>query len=382
LDIRTEAKETRIQLCLDCGKCTVVCPVARFDPEFNPRLIVQRNLSKLDPAVDDSIWSCVNCQMCLERCNYRVKFPDFIKFLRAEAVAEGVQAPCSHGAALQAMMRLMAASDIEQDRLNWLPKDIALAADADTVFFVGCAPYFDAMFAGIGVNTLEGVEGSLRLLNSAKVPFTLMANERCCGRDLLLQGDLKGFTALAEANMAEFARLGVKKIIVSCPECYETLKTDYDWQAGGAPEVVFLTELLLPLIEKGELKLDKTEQKVTYQDPCALGRGARIFDSPRKLLEASGAKLMEMEESREKALCCGASPWSHCGSVNQCIQSERLRQAEATGADLLVTACPKCQIHLKCAQHGQRSVSGIAIRDLSSILGKSLNQEVRQVGSR
>lgn len=379
-DGKQEIKDTRIHLCLDCGKCTVVCPVAKYNPEFNPRLIVQRNTEQKGMNFQDkTIWSCLNCYMCLERCNYRVEFPEFIRILRTEALGKGTEAQCSHGGALQSMMHLMTGGDVHQERLGWLPRDIKLSEQYDSIFFVGCAPYFDVMFRDLGVNTLEGVKGALRLLNRAQIPFNLLVNERCCGRDLLLQGDKEGFIALAKANMDEFNRLGVKKIITTCPECYYSLKVDYPKVLGGTvAEVVYWTDAIAPLIQSGELHLGKLKEKATYQDPCTLGRGLRIFDSPRQLLSAiDGLKLVEMEQSREKALCCGASSWVHCGAANRQIQDERLTQAEATGAGILVTSCPKCQIHLKCAQRSRNGrMPNIDIQDLTSLVARSLDQEV------
>jgi heterodisulfide reductase subunit D len=375
-----EIKDTRVHLCLDCGKCTVVCPVARYNPEFNPRLIVQRNLEQKDRNLqDETIWSCINCYMCLERCNYRVEFPEFIRILRAEAVGKGSEVECTHGGSLQALMHLMAGGNLRQERLGWLSSDIKLSKQHDTVFFVGCAPYFDIMFRDLEVNTLGGVKGVLRLLNRANVPFNFMANERCCGHDLLLQGDKKGFMALAQANIDEFNRLGVKKVITACPECYYALKVDYPRMLGSSvAEVLYWTEIIAPLLKEGELRLDNLKEVATYQDPCTLGRNLRIFDSPRQILCAvNGLEFREIQPSREVALCCGASSWVHCGATNKQIQDERLAQAEATGADVLVTSCPKCQIHLKCAQHSRNGKTpGIEIQDLGALVARSLDQEV------
>jgi heterodisulfide reductase subunit D len=374
-----EIKDTRIHLCLDCGKCTVVCPVARYNPEFNPRLIVQRNMEHGSWNYnDEAIWSCLNCYMCLERCNYRVEFPEFIRILRTEALVKGTQAKCSHGGALQASMHLMARKKVKQQRLSWLPSDIRLSAHHDTVFFVGCAPYFDIVFKDLGVNTLESVKSTLRLLNRAGIPFNLLANELCCGRDLLLEGDKEGFMALAQANINEFNRLGVKRIIAGCPECYYALKIDYPRMLGKTvAEVVYWTEVLAPLFDSGELHLGRLKEKATYQDPCTLGRGLRIFDSPRKILGAiEDLELVEMQPNRETALCCGASSWVHCGAANRQIQDERLTQAEATGAEVMVTSCPKCLIHLKCTQQSRNGKKPkIDIRDLACLVARSLDQE-------
>ncbi len=373
-DLNQKIKDTKVRLCLDCGKCTVVCPVAQYNSDFNPRLIIQRRLNGppgQTPAPDETVWSCLNCQMCLERCNYQVKFPQFITSLRAEAVQDGARVQCSHGGALQAAMRMMSHKGINQERLDWLPEDIVLAEQSDTRFFVGCAPYFDVVFADLGVKTLDGVIAALRLLNKAGIPFNLLANERCCGRDLLLQGDEEGFRALAKANAAEFSRHGVKKIITYCPECYSALKNEYPKVTGGTGiEVISLVEVLAPVAKDKKIVAGKLNKKVTYHDPCTLGRGFRVFDPPRQLLQSvNGVQLVEMENNREKSLCCGANPWAHCSAVNRQVQGQRLAQAAGSGADVLVTACPKCQIHLTCAQKSEDlKTKNIQIKDLASLL--------------
>jgi heterodisulfide reductase subunit D len=377
-NLEKEIKDTKVRLCLDCGKCTVVCPVSQFDPDFNPRLIIQKRMGQKQWDIkDESIWSCLNCQMCYERCNYRVKFPEFINSLRAEAVHEGAAVQCSHGGLLQSTMHIMAKNGLKQERLNWLPDDIELTEQSDTRFFVGCAPYFDVVFKDLGVKTIDGVLGALRLLNKAKIPFNLLANERCCGRDLLLQGDRKGFLELATANKEEFAKHGVKKLITYCPECYACLKTEYPLVPGGNEiEIVNIYELIAPLIKDKKLDLGNLAKKVTYHDPCSLGRGFRIFDEPRRLLTSvKGLNLVEMKNNKENSLCCGANPWAYCNSVNHQIQEERLAQARDTEAELLVTACPKCQIHLKCAQKSEGSQAAqIEIKDLASLVAEASNR--------
>ena len=124
------------------------------------------------------------------------------------------------------------------------------------------------------------------------------------------------------------------------------------------------------------MTLGSLVKQVTYHDPCTLGRGFRLFDEPRRLLTGiTGLKLVEMEYNRETALCCGANPWAYCNSVNRQVQGQRLAQARATSAEILVTACPKCQIHLKCAQKSEDcQVDQIEIQDLASLAAGSLNR--------
>jgi heterodisulfide reductase subunit D len=375
--LKLEKENSKLRLCLDCGKCTTFCPVAACNPDFNPRRIIQQSLNPNSAGVQNSlIWSCLECGTCQQFCNYNVEFPRFITGMRQQLVQKGESVHCSHGGAIQSAMHLMAQSNTNQKRLDWLPQDIKLTPKSETGFFVGCAPYLDVFFQDLGVKTLEGVTGALRLLNQAGIPFNLIENERCCGRDLLLQGDEAGFLALAQANSAEFKRQGFKRLITYCPECYVCLKNEYPSALSSQGiEVLNLVELLAPLAAEKKLILHKLSKRLTYHDPCTLGRGSGIYDQPRDLLESmSGVNLVEMEDNRERSLCCGASPWAYCNSVNRQIQNQRLSQAQATQADMLVTACPKCQIHLKCAQKSAEcQVPQIPVVDFATLLSGSFN---------
>ncbi|MFC1919392.1 (Fe-S)-binding protein [Chloroflexota bacterium] len=380
LDSDSIINGSKVRLCLDCGKCTVVCPVARYDTEFNPRLIVQDALKRnCGTPINEKVWSCIGCNMCVERCNYNVDFTDFIRFLRHKGWEDGDDIQYSHSGILQSAMRLMARKDTRQNRLNWLPDDIRVDNETDVAFFVGCAPYYDIQFSDLDVATTETTKDALRLLNLGQTPFKLLPNERCCGRDLLLLGDFDGFMALAQANIQSFHEKGIRKIITNCPECLYTLKVDYprfldDWDI----QVEHLYEAIAPLIEANKIKLGHLNKKVTFHDPCTLGRYLNIYDQPRNIIESvEGLEILEMADTRAKALCCGASPWANCGFVNKQIQKERLSQAGDTGADVLITACPKCKIHLRCAQKNLLSdnVCQIEIQDLASLLIQSLSPQ-------
>ncbi|MGA9047988.1 MAG: (Fe-S)-binding protein [Dehalococcoidia bacterium] len=374
-ELKDIIRQTKAHFCLDCGKCTAVCPVSRYDPQFSPRLIVRKALRHPEKIYSDhNIWSCIGCNMCTIRCNYNVSYVDFIRYLRMKSREHGTEPVYSHAGLTESVMHMMGKKEASQDRLEWIPKDINISASSDTAFFVGCAPYFDTIFKDIGVKSTDGPIGAMRLLNKADVSYTVLANERCCGHDLILSGDKTGFINLGQANIQELHKRGIKKIITACPECYYTLKVDYarffsDWNV----EVYHLTEV--PEIYK--ITVNKTESqkahlKMTFHDSCKLGRYFKKYDEPRNILRTlADAELIEMEYNRNNAVCCGASPWMFCGSVNKQIQDERLRQADTTGADYLVTSCPKCQIHLTCAQSSDgRAAKKIKIVDMYHLISE------------
>ena len=376
MNINEIIRQTKAHYCLDCGKCTAVCPVNRFDPQFSPRLIVQKALRNKDGAYSDpGIWSCIGCNMCTVRCNYNVSYVELIRHLRMRSRENGTELVYSHGGITESVMHLMGQKDIRQDRLGWLPGDVQVNGPGDTAFFVGCAPYFDTIFQDLNVKLTDGTIGAMRLLNRAEVPFAIIDNERCCGHDLLLAGDGNGFAGLGRNNMAEFKARGIRKVITSCPECYYTLKVDYPrYVEGWDIEVVHISEVPGILDLKGA---PSTKIRAAFHDSCKLGRHFKMYDGPRQILTSlAGAELCEMENNKENSLCCGASPWMFCGSVNKQIQDERLRQADATGADCLVTSCPKCQIHLTCAgMSGDGKYANIKIVDLYHLASQSLAQK-------
>lgn len=143
---------------------------------------------------------------------------------------------------------------------------------------------------------------------------------------------------------------------------------DYDF------EVIHITELLNELIRDGKLRFNKLEEKITYHDPCRLGKHLGIYDAPREVLKSiPGIEMVEMESNRSGSLCCGTSAWMNCGMDSKQIRSKRLAEAKATGASMLITSCPKCFIHFKCAQSEKlpEELKGIQVNDLSSLLIKA-----------
>ena len=244
----------------------------------------------------------------------------------------------------------MANSTIRQKRLEWLSDEYHTSDQSDTLFFAGCAPYFEPIFEDIGARPLDIAKGSLKILNLLGIEPRLLPNERCCGHDMLWTGDIETFKKLAEHNAATIREAGIRKIIFSCPECYRTFKEDYPKYVNLDCELQHITELLAEKIEEGKVNFDMVRKKVTYHDPCRLGRHLGIYEPPRKLIESiPGMELVEMKQNREESLCCGTSAFTNCDSYSKQVRIERLLEAKATGADALVTSCPKCQIHFKCA---------------------------------
>jgi Fe-S oxidoreductase len=266
----------------------------------------------------------------------------------------------------------MATTPDRQQRLDWLDPSLRVSTSGDTILFVGCAPYFDRVFDFPGLRPVETARNAVRLLNHVGIEPVLLDDERCCGHDLLWLGDTKNFRLLAERNLARIAATGATRVVFSCPECLRTFKLDYQSRFGkSALELLHISELLAR--ESSQLDPGAMPGRVTFHDPCRLGRHLGIYDPPRELLQSvPGLELVEMKHSREQATCCGGTAWVECGTAVKCLQNERLAEAEATGAERLVTACPKCDIHLRCARCGTDTKAGPEIVNMIDLLAESL----------
>lgn len=369
-------KANNAWLCLDCGKCSSVCPVALHlvDRFTSPRLLVETAVAcgEDDTLEDPLLWSCLTCQRCSEICPSEVDFSAFIQGARQLAFKRGLSGSCTHSGMVQGWMRMMADPELAQDRLGWLEDGLAVDPESDTIYFPGCLPYYQSAFGDLGIEALEIARGAVKILNALGIQPRVLADERCCGHDLYWLGDLETFQKLASLNLALLRGNGAKRVITTCPECAYTLRVTYPDQVGQTGlEVLHLSEFLAgqPPPARSE-----TGVAVTYQDPCRLGRFSDIYQQPRDLIKRLGYDLVEMDHNRGTSICCGTSCWSACGKVNQKIQNSRLDEASASGAELLVTACVKCQIHLKCAQKacGDGKAFQIPVRDLTTLLAERM----------
>jgi Fe-S oxidoreductase len=361
---------------MECGKCSAVCPVTRFEKQVyaSPRLLVEEAMvGNTEAVLENSLfWSCLTCKRCSALCPSDVFFSEFIRDARRLARREGRFGPCTHGEVIQTWGRMMTDPALRQNRIGWIPENALVSEDGDTVFFVGCAPHYDALFRHLDTEGIDISRASVKILNHIGIVPQIMADERCCGHDQLWEGDFETFTALARINLKSFAETGARRIITACPECARTLKLDYPRLIGEhGMEVQHLAEVMAEALENGSLKVDPPARSLpaTYQDPCRLGRHLGVYQAPRRVMAALGFEVREMEDSKQASLCCGTSCWTACGQVSKAIQVERLKQAKATAAHLLITACIKCQIHFRCAQLDPdvRASIDIDIRDITAV---------------
>jgi len=273
----------------------------------------------------------------------------------------------------------MTSPTIKQKRLEWLSKEYGVSESSDVLLWVGCAPYFEPIFEDIEFRALDITEASLKVLNLLGIKPKLLPDEKCCGHDALWTGDIETFKKLAEHNATQIKEAGVKKIVFSCPEGYRTFKMDYPNYVDLDCEVQHISELLVEKIGQKGVKFKEIKKKVTYQDPCRLGRHLGVYDAPRKVLESiPGIELVEMKHSGWESICCGTSAWTNCDSYSNMLRTDRLSEAVETGAELLITTCPKCQTHFRCAMvdkgEEHRPTPKIEIMDLANLVANAMGE--------
>jgi heterodisulfide reductase subunit D len=216
--------------------------------------------------------------------------------------------------------------------------------DVDTLFFVGCTAAYDTKLQ-------ENARATAEILTMAGVNFGVLGkDELCCGSTLLRMGDVDRYKKMAMKNIESLNSLGVERIVTACSGCNSVLHHEYPELGGLNAKVKHATELVADLIKKGQLEMKKpVRKKVTYHDPCHLGRYANVYEEPRKILKAiPGIELVEMPRNRENAFCCGAGAGVKTAypEFAHWVAEERMREADSTGAELLVTACPFCEQNL------------------------------------
>ena len=380
MNLEEIVQQTKTYYCLECGKCSSLCPISKYDPKYSPRVMVEEGLLGLqdDLVYNKKLFSCLGCLACQSKCPSDVDYVTFVREVRGLATAAKQHGDYAHAGAMQSITTIMARPSVKQNRLQWLQNNgCKIKQTGEVMYFVGCAPYIEALMEDIPSQPLTAAAAALKLLNAVGIEPVVSPNEKCCGHDMLWLGEVETFKKLAEHNAAMIKESGVKKIVFSCPEGYRTFKMDYPNVVKLDCEVVHISEVLAEKVESGALKFKEFKKKVTFQDPCRLGRHMGVFDAPRKVLAAiPGLELVEMPHNREESICCGTSCFTNCDSYSKQIRVDRLSEAKATGAEILVTACPKCQTHFKCAMLNKGEVKGpdleMEVMDLVNIAANAM----------
>ena len=368
VDIIKEAGGEELKLCYQCGLCTGVCPwnIVRNFPVR--RIMRQAQLGLVD-FEDGDMWRCVTCQACVERCPRSVGIIDVIRALRRGITELGIaKVPDS----LRITLKNIAGTgnplgEPPENRANWA-KDLDIkeyTEGTEWLYFTGCMASYDPQLQRIP-------RAIVNLLKKAQVDFGILGSrETCSGESVRKVGDEQLFQTLARTNIDTFKELGVKKIVTTSPHSYHTIKNEYP-ELGGNFEVIHYSRLLTELIKEGRLKPAKElNKKVTYHDPCYLGRHNGIYDEPRQILQSiPGIELIEMPRSRENSLCCGGGGggiWMETRKSER-FADIRLEEAIEIGASVLAVTCPYCMSLFEDSVLSLDKGDIIEIRDIAELL--------------
>ncbi len=363
-----EAGGEALKFCYQCGKCDTVCPWNRVRKFFIRQLMHQGQLG-LVPFESEDLWLCTTCRNCVQQCPRGVKIIDVMRAMRRILVPDGV-VPASIPNLRSVMTSIASVGNPfrqEKDRAEWAEalSIKAFTEGTDLLYFPCCYPSYEPRLKKVAQATGE-------LLQKAGVDFGLLGSkENCCGESVRASGNEELFKRLARENIKTFIDHGVKKILTSSPHCYHTFKNDYtEFKANF--EVIHISQYLFELIREGRLEITKEFRKrVTYHDPCYLGRHNGIYEEPRELLKRiPGLQFMEMPDSKENSLCCGMGGgriWMETAKGER-FSDLRLQQASSIGAEVLVTACPYCITQFEDSKSILKECEGLEIKDITEIL--------------
>lgn len=359
--------------CLQCGYCTSICPALEqigwesssprgklfYLKQLNQKGILDKLLRReieLDENLFERLYHCTSCGACNEVCHVNINLSELWEEVKEWMIKEkGFEPMPPHKVLYKRICDpnkrnpFHDDNDPERDtlakRAAWLPEEIKLSDKPKVLFFAGCT-------ASYRIQNLA--QGTVKILSKANIPFSILGEkEWCCGSPLLRtgQGDIIK-KEYVKHNVAEIKKTGGKALVTACAGCYNTIK--HDWPKIYGKKLPFkvyhIAEYLEELIKKGQLKFEKPQnKKVTFHDPCHLGRHARVFDAPRNVITSiPGVELVEMPRNREMSRCCGAGGGFKIAynDLAENIAADRVREAQATGAELIVTPCPFCVVNL------------------------------------
>ena len=325
----------------------------------------------------DVLWSCLTCGACVEQCPVDIEHVDTIVDMRRHQVLMESDFPSEAGLMLRNLENQgdpwgLGASK----RTDWtsvLDFEVPVVSDeipddVEYLYWVGCAGALDE-------RARKATQATARMLHAAGVQFAILGpRESCTGDPARRLGNEYLYQEAAKANIETLKEVKARKIIASCPHCFNSLGREYP-ALGGDFEVIHHSQLLARLVADGRLTPGTYEATITYHDPCYLGRHNRVFDEPRDVLDSiTGVEQVEMKRCREKSFCCGAGGsrmWME-ENIGERVNLHRTDEALSTGADVVSTACPYCLIMLDDAVRARSREDDVKVLDISQIMEASL----------
>lgn len=384
--------------CAVCGRCHADCPATLSGKPLSPREVIlnlKDHLLEVGPQLlkgetpsanpgtamikdvltEEVIWNCTTCYACQEVCPVGIEHTVKLIDMRRNLVEHGRVSP-SVAKALESVRLLGNPWEQPQSaRLDWAEgRKVNLIQDreeVDVLYWVGCAGAYDPRSRDISLAVVS-------LLERAGVNYALLGTEeRCCGDPARRMGEEGLFQILARSNIEVLKKYSFNRILTHCPHCYNMLKNEYP-QLGAQFEVVHHSQFLLELIHSGKIKLQEGQElRLTFHDPCYLGRYNDIYAPPRQVLQAiSKATMIEMRLNKTKAMCCGAGGgqiWIQSEKGRR-IEDMRFEQVQEVDAQVVATACPYCTIMLDAVAQIKEPTGKIKVMDIAELVVRALAQ--------
>jgi Fe-S oxidoreductase len=376
--------------CTECGRCQSQCPAWHTDKPLSPKLLImamrdhamakvvetENLVGENAPIALDVLWSCTSCGACVEECPVDIEHVDHIVNMRRFQVLVESEFPTELGGTFRNLEKSgnpWGAN--KQDREGWIaecdfPVRVVsgeLPEEVEYLFWVGCAGAYEE-------RAKKTTKAVAELLHMAGVNFAVLGKrETCTGDPARRSGNEFLYQILAAENIETFKETfgnrGVKKVVVTCPHCFTTIGKDYA-QSGYELQMLHHTQLLNTLVKEGKLKTSphKADQKITFHDPCYLGRHNQIYAPPRELLEASGCDIEEMPRNQERSFCCGGGGgrmWME-EKIGTRINLNRVDEAIDTGVPEVAVACPFCRIMVGDGMVARQS--DVEVLDVAQVL--------------
>nr|MDO8111224.1 heterodisulfide reductase-related iron-sulfur binding cluster [Candidatus Sigynarchaeota archaeon] len=320
---------------------------------------------EMSDSVAEKIYSCILCGNCEQQCQQDVgdHLVEIFEALRAEAVDEGFGPMPAHKVFKENIEK--EGNPYGEPRKNRFAEEYIqkhIKDKAPVVFFMGCTAAY---------REKDLVKHTISVLEKMNTDFAILKDESCCGSPLITTGQVDAARSLAENNIESIKNAGAKIVVASCAGCFRTWATQYEKKFGLklSFKVQHVSEFIRDNIKKLKFKTPEAKLKVTYHDPCHLGRHGGVYEAPRQVLKKlPGIELVEMPRNRENAWCCGAGAGVKSAFKDFALETakKRIAEAEKTNATIIVTACPFCERNLGDAI--KASNSKIVIKDLVDLV--------------
>lgn len=362
----------KLNMCMQCGMCAGSCPWRVVNGDFNVRRLVRMaQLGVEGYECDDILYGCTTCNKCVIKCPRGVTIIDIVKAMRSMVAETGAMPSSLRAVSGSIRSNGNPWSEPREKRIQCIDKLALPLFDGSQEYFLSmcCTSAFD-------IRNRSVITSIVKVLNACGVSFGVLGEkETCCGESMRKIGDEDLFLNIAQKNIKLFNENGVKKVITTSPHCLWSFLKEYP-EYGGNYDVLHHTQLFAKLLDEGTLKITNGfKGKITYHDPCYLGRHNEEYEAPRKLLKSvAGENFIEMPRNCKDSLCCGGGGgrlWMETKPAWR-FSDLRVKEAAETGAEVLATACPYCIIMLEDSRKTTGNEDKLTIKDVAELLADSI----------